>query len=146
MDNDELVELVLSGKKTATTSLYDENNTPIIDEKSILIFDNEKKAYITKTRKVIITEFKNIDEELSNLEGEGTFKEWKNEHIKYFKSINSNFIEDTKVVFEVFEVTENLVKKRLKLTRKIAEANKNIFGDIENIQEINVWFNNSIFV
>lgn len=104
IDNDKLVDLVLSGKKTATTSLYDEDDIPIIDEESILLFDNEKKACITKTKKVIITEFKNISEDLSILEGEGIHEEWKKTHIEYFKTINPNFDDDTKVIFEIFEV------------------------------------------
>lgn len=106
IDNDKLVNLVLSGKKTATTSLYDEDDIPIIGEESILIFDNEKKACLTKTKKVIITEFKNINEELSSLEGEGTYEEWKKSHIEYFKTIIPNFNDNTKVIFEVFEVLE----------------------------------------
>lgn len=109
IDNDKLVKLVLSGKKVATTSLFDENDIPIVGEESILVFSNNKKACITKTKKVIITEFKNIKEELSNLEGEGNFKKWKNEHIKYFKSIDSNFNENTKVCFEIFEVTKKFI-------------------------------------
>lgn len=108
MDNNRLVQLVLSGKKTATTSLYNEDDAPLIGEESILVFDNGKHACITKTKKVIITEFKNIDENLSNYEGEGTFEEWKNIHIKFFKSIDPDFNENTKVLFEIFEVTKDL--------------------------------------
>lgn len=145
INNDKLVELVLSGQKTATTSLYSQNDVPIIDEESILIFDNEKKACITKTKKIIVTEFKNIDEELSSLEGEGTFEEWKKAHIGYFKTIKPDFNEDTKVIFEIFEVKENLIEQRLKLARKIAQANRDVFGNIESIEEINAGFNNSIF-
>lgn len=110
MDNDKLVEFVLSGKKTATTSLYDKKDIPKINEESILLFDCGKKACITKTKKVIVTEFKNIKEDLSNLEGEGTFEEWKNKHMNYFKSVNPKFNKDTKVVFEIFEVTEIFVE------------------------------------
>ena len=145
IDNDKLVELVLSGKKTATTSLYDENDIPAVNEESILIFDNEKKACVTKTKKVIITEFNNISEELSNLEGEGTYEEWKKNHIEYFKTINPDFYDDTKVIFEIFEVKENLIEQRLELARTIAQANGDIFGNIESIEEINAGFNNSIF-
>lgn len=145
INNDKLVELVLSGQKTATTSLYSQNDLPIIDEESILIFDNEKKACITKTKKIIVTEFKNIDEELSSLEGEGTFEEWKKAHIGYFKTIKPDFNEDTKVIFEIFEVKENLIEQRLKLARKIAQSNRDVFGNIESIEEINAGFNNSIF-
>lgn len=144
-NNDKLVELVLTGKKTATTYLYNENNVPSVLKEAILIFDNEKKACITKTTKVIITEFKNINEELSILEGEGTFLEWKNNHLKFFKSINPNFNENTKVIFEIFGVTENLIEQRLQLAKKIAQVNKDICGDIKTIEEINAGFNNSIF-
>lgn len=145
IDNDKLVDLVLSGKKTATTFLYNENDIQSINEESILVFDNEKKACVIKTREIIITEFKNIGKELSNLEGEGNFEEWKNSHFKYFKSINPNFNEDTKVVFKIFEMKENLIEQRLKLARKIAQANSDILGNIESIEEINSGFNNSIF-
>ena len=144
MDNDKLVKLVLSGKKTATTYLYDEND-PLDDEESVLVFDNEKKACVTKMRKVIITEFKNINEQLSNLEGEGSFHEWKKAHISFFKSINPDFNENTKVVFEIFEVTRNLINERQEIAEKIALANNNIFGKIKSIKEINAGFNNSIF-
>ena len=34
IDSDKLVDLVLSGKKSATTSLYNENDFPVIDEES----------------------------------------------------------------------------------------------------------------
>lgn len=106
INNDKLVNLVLSDKKTAATSLYDEDDIPVIGEESILIFDNDKQACITKTKKVIITKFKNISEELSMFEGEGTYEEWKKSHIEYFKTIDPNFNDDTKVIFEIFEVKE----------------------------------------
>ena len=51
IDNDKLVDLVLSDKKIATTSLYDKGDIPIIGEESILIFDNGKQACVTKNQK-----------------------------------------------------------------------------------------------
>ena len=63
--NDFFVNLVLSNQKTAVTSLYDENAVPVIGEEAVLIFDNEKKACVTKTTKVMVTKFKNIPESLS---------------------------------------------------------------------------------
>lgn len=145
VDNDRLVDLVLQGRKTATTSIYNENSVSEIGGESILVYNNEKTACIVKTKKVIITEFKNITEELAELEGEGSFDEWKTAHIEFFKAINSNFNENTKVEFEIFEVTKNLVKQRLELAKSIVEANLSLFGDIKNINEINAGFNNSIF-
>lgn len=144
-DNDNQIKRVLEGKKTATTYLYDEKEVPKDNEEEILVFDNDKTACTTKTKKVIITEFKNLDEALSKLESEESFETWKSEHIKYFKNINPNFNENTKVIFKIFEVKENLIEKRLELARKIAKANHNIFGDIQELEEVNAGFNNSIF-
>lgn len=110
IDNDKLVDLVLLGKKTATTCIYDESDVPNINEESILIYKNGKKACITRTKKVIITEFKNIPKELALLEGEGSFEQWRRSHIKYFRSISPSFHHNTKVLFEIFEVKENLIK------------------------------------
>ena len=85
INNDKLIDLVLSGKKIATTSLYDKDDIPIIGEESLLIFDNGKQACVTKTKKVIITEFKNISEDLSMFEGEGTYEEWKKLILNFLK-------------------------------------------------------------
>ncbi len=104
IDNDRLVELVLSGKKNATTSLFD-GSIPIINEESALTYSDGEIACITKTNRVIVTEFKNITWDLAKLEGENdSFDEWRSEHIEFFKSIDNNFNENTKVVFEIFDV------------------------------------------
>ena len=79
IDVDRLVNLVLDGKKTATTSLYDLDN--------------------------IVTEFKNITWDLAKLEGENkSLNEWKESHTNYFKKLDPNFNENKRVIFEVFEV------------------------------------------
>lgn len=58
-----------------------------------------------KTSNVIITELKNIKWDLAKLEGENkSLNEWKENHINYLKKIDPNFNENTKVIFEVFEV------------------------------------------
>lgn len=105
INNDYLVNLVLSGKKRATTSLYNENDIPVEDEKSVLLFSDGRKACITKTSRVVITEFKNITWDLAQLEGENnSLDEWRKEHLNFFKSIDNSFNDDTKVVFEMFDV------------------------------------------
>lgn len=104
INNDYLVDLVIKGKKTATTCLYNFNDIPKINEKSALVYSNNEIACITITKKVIITEFKNINEEMSILEGEGNHNLWKESHIKFFKKINPNFNENTEVIFEIFDI------------------------------------------
>lgn len=125
IDNDRLVNLVLSGKKKATTSLYDLDRLPIIGGQSILIYDNEKKACITETREIIVTEFENITWDLASLEGENTsLKDWQKVHSDYFKTIMPSFNRKTKVILEIFKVTENLVTQRLKTAEKIYKRYK----------------------
>lgn len=126
-NNDELVELVLEGKKTATTCL---NNikVPKVGERSILTFENEKKACIVETKNVIITKFKDVTPKMAYLEGEGdrSLGYYIKTHIDYFKTINPDFNDDTEVIFEVFEVVEDLRKTRLanKYVIKICANNK----------------------
>ena len=146
-DNDKLIDLVLKGEKRATTSIYDENDTSCVGDTEILIFDNEKKACITRVTNVIVTEFKNITSDLAKLEGEGdkSLDYYRRVHLDYFKSIDSNFNDDTLVEFVEFEVVENLLETRLKMAKKIVEANDNIFGDNNSISEVNAGFNNDIF-
>ena len=147
VDNDKLIELVLMGKKTATTSNYDENELPIIGEESIIHFDNEKEACVVKTIDYKIMKFKDMTEELASLEGEGdlSLDYWRKVHFDFFKSYNPDFNDDTLVVFEEFKVVRNLVNERLELGREIANKNLNFFKEIKSIKEINAGFNNTLF-
>ncbi len=125
IENDKLVELVLNGKKTATTSLYDIDRMPQVGEQSILIYNNEKKACITEVKQVIIRKFKDIDWSLALLEGENNcLEEWKKIHRDYFSTVIPDFNDDTQIIFEIFEVVEDLTLKRLETARKIVDSNK----------------------
>lgn len=107
IDVDKLIKLVLSGKKTATTSLYKIEYLSKIGDISILTDSNNKNICIIQTKKVIVTEFKNINWNLAKLEGENTsLEEWRQVHKDYFSKIDTNFNENTKVIFEVFEVLD----------------------------------------
>lgn len=106
IDNDKLVHLVLSGKKRATTYIYD-GKVDEVGTKSILIYDNGKEACVTKTIKNVIVRFKDVDWNIAKLEGENNnLYEWKKIHFNYFKSIDNNFSEETLVVIEIFEVVK----------------------------------------
>ena len=98
---------MLDGKKTATTSLYEYDSLPTIGELSILTDSNNNDICILKTKEVIVTEFKNITWDLAKLEGENNSLEgWIKVHIDYFNKIDSTFNDDTKIIFEIFEVIE----------------------------------------
>ena len=70
IDVDRLVNLVLDGKKTATTSLYELDNVSKVGDISILTDLKDNNVCFIKTINVIITEFKNITWDLAKLEGE----------------------------------------------------------------------------
>lgn len=100
-----LVNLVLEGKKTATTSLYELDNISKVGDISILTDLKDNTVCLIKTINVVITEFKNITWDLAKLEGENkSLSEWKENHMNFFKKTDPNFNENTKVIFEVFEV------------------------------------------
>ena len=100
-----LVNLVLDGKKTATTSLYELDNVSKVGDISILTDFKDNNVCFIKTINVIITEFKNITWDLAKLDGEDkSLNEWKENHMNFFKKIDPSFNENTKVIFEVFEV------------------------------------------
>lgn len=103
INNDYLVQLVLDGKKTATTSIYDGEKSTI-GKKSIITYENGQNACLIMTTNSIITEYKNITEDLALLEGEGNFNKWKEIHNNFFKSIDPNFNDNTIVEFEIFKV------------------------------------------
>lgn len=77
VDNERLIDLVLSGKKKATCSIYD----GICDEvssKSIITYDNDKNACLVETCDNIICKFKDVTWDIAKLEGEtDSLDEWK---------------------------------------------------------------------
>ena len=108
VENDKLVDLVLEGKKTAYVDIYNGEKVELNSE-SVLIYDNEKSACITKIITTKICKFKDIKWNLAKLEGIGnSLEEWKERRYNYFKSVNSNFNDNTLVLVKAFEVTKNL--------------------------------------
>ena len=105
----QLVELVLEDKKTATTYLYVDDEEYKENDISILTDINGNDVCLIQTKKIIITTFKNITWDLAVLEGENnSLDDWKREHYNFFKKITPSFNEDTKVVFEIFEMINKL--------------------------------------
>ena len=120
IDNDKLIDLVLKGEKTATTSLYsayNDQNIPKKGDRSIIVYDNGKDACMIENTDVIITEFRNINEKLAFLEGEGdkSLEYYRKMHIEYFKNIDKNFNDNTKVVFEVLEIIEKEIRNNYEI-------------------------------
>ena len=130
VDNDKQVELVLSGFKNTRVSLYDEKNESHISDEEVLIFDNEKQACTTRVTNVLVTEFRNLDNELKE---------------ECVNNMHYDVSDDTMVQVITFEVINNLVEERLNIAWEIVNTNKDIFGSNPQVSEINAGFNNSIF-
>lgn len=110
-----LANLVKKGIKKGTASLYDlykisDEDIPKEDEYSVIINWDGIAKCIIKNKKVYILPFKDVDERLAFIEGEGdkSLNYWRRVHIDYFKNellaLNMEFNEDMLVVFEEFEV------------------------------------------
>lgn len=134
-DNDNLIGLVLDGKKTATTSIFDENDLPVIGKKSMLLYSNGKSACIIETIDYKILKFKDIDESLSFLEGEGSYANWKQNHERIFKSYNPTFDDNTLVVFEKFKLIKKM--NNIKVKKNVLDI---VFGNscYNGVKESNI--------
>lgn len=105
IDSEKLIDLVLKGKKRATTSLYLNNQLPQKNEISILTDINDNSICMVKTNKVFIKKIKDITWDLAKLEGENkTLNDWKKVHCNFFSKFKPNINENSKVIFEIFEV------------------------------------------
>ncbi|MGL5713065.1 MAG: ASCH domain-containing protein, partial [Paraclostridium sp.] len=111
----ELAELVSIGTKRGTTSLYrlyelDNEEIPKEGSYSIVTDWYGVAKCIIENKKIHILPFKNVDDRLAYIEGEGdkSLAYWRKAHIDYFKNelteLNIEFNEDMIVVFEEFEV------------------------------------------
>jgi len=113
-DADRLAELVLAGKKTATSSaypIYVVENAPLpkVGEYSIILDSNENAVCIVRTTKVYVVPFDEVSSYHAYREGEGdlSLEYWREVHRAFFltemNAIDKNFDEKMKVVCEEFE-------------------------------------------
>jgi len=109
---DELVDLIVSGKKSATCgslAMYEEEGEPLplVGEQFIVPNWQGKPRAIIKTTSVEMKRFDAVDEDFARAEGEGdlSYEFWRNAHIDFFTR-NGGFSPDMKLVCERFEIVE----------------------------------------
>lgn len=107
---DELVSLVMEGKKTATCSLLRayqgyEDEIPRVGVYSLICDGREKPMCIVFYTDTFICKFNEISERHAYEEGEGdrTIDYWKKVHLKFFTSYG-DFHEDENLLCERFKV------------------------------------------
>jgi uncharacterized protein YhfF len=111
---EELLALVLAGKKTATCSAlwkYETEHWPMPQkgEMSIVVDSAKRPRCIVETTGVEIKRFEDVDAEFAHDEGEGdqSYEHWRAVHEKYFRG-EGRFSPDMMIVCERFRVVEKL--------------------------------------
>ena len=114
----ELLDLVLQGKKRATSSSLasfraEGTAVPKEGELSVITDWDGHPCCVIRTTKVRVIPYKDIPFGLARLEGEDdTLASWRKNHEAFFreegKSLGYSFSENMEVVFEEFEVVEVL--------------------------------------
>lgn len=124
---DELAMKVLSGKKTAISSLYDYHYKEYkdiikVNEFASILDSHNKEICIIQITKIEIVKFENITEEFSIEEGDENLENWKNIHIKYYssllKKIGLELTGETKLLCEWFTVVIPEIHKQTTFSLK----------------------------
>ncbi|KFN02832.1 ASCH domain-containing protein [Bacillus clarus] len=106
-----LAQQVVEGTKTATCSaylLYELENIPLptTEDYGVILDQDDNPVAIVKTTEVTIVPMNEITEEFAIAEGDGSYKNWKEIHEKYFRSklneMGHEFSEDMLLVCERF--------------------------------------------
>lgn len=111
----ELLDLVLEGKKRASTSLVKESEIegwplPEVGQYNIILDGSDKPAAVIKTVSVRRCRFSEVDEEHAYWEGEDerTLESYIREHTKYYRrrgeALGFEFTPDMEVVLDRFEM------------------------------------------
>ncbi|TRW98235.1 ASCH domain-containing protein [Paracoccus sp. M683] len=110
--NAELLDLVRSGRKTATCgALRDFQDggeaMPVVGRQDVALDWNGKPALLIETVEVTIRRFCDLPEDFALAEGEGDFEAWKTGHIAFFTR-NGGFDPQMELVCERFRLVEVL--------------------------------------
>ena len=109
---DELLALVLSGKKTATVSVVLESDQkPNVGDLSLVLDGRGNPACVIKTVHLETVKFCDLTWDMVKLEGEDeTFEQWKAGNIRYWTRDAARrgytLNDQTPITFERFEVVE----------------------------------------
>lgn len=111
---DELLALVLAGKKTATVSVVlEDEQTPSVGDLSLVLDEHGNPACVIKTVHLETVKFCDLTWDMVKLEGEDeNFEQWKSGNIRYWTRDAAKrgytFTDQTLITFERFEVVEVL--------------------------------------
>jgi uncharacterized protein YhfF len=111
---DELLALVLAGRKTATCGALRDfpegsPDRPVVGRRDIVLDGQGRRAAVIETVEVTVRRFDEIDEAFAYDEGEGfrTLVDWRSGHQGYFER-NGGFSPDMDLICERFRLVEVL--------------------------------------
>lgn len=108
---DELLALVLSGAKTATCmplrAVGPGQPKPEVGRRDVVLDGAGRPRAVVETTEVVIRRFRDVPEEFALAEGDGTFADWRDGHVRYFGR-NGGFDPDMELVCERFRLVERL--------------------------------------
>ena len=109
---DELLALLLAGKKTATCGALRDHGPgkeplPQVHRRDVVLNGAGQPACVIETQSVEIKRFDDIDPAFTTREGEGDYAQWRAGHEAYFAR-NGGFSPDMDIVCETFRLVEVL--------------------------------------
>lgn len=113
---DELVQLVLSGVKTATCSSrssfqqeFERGEAPCVGSYNIILNGTGQPMCVIQTVRMQLIRFCDVPSELASKEGEGdlSLAYWREGHKRYFER-EGTYSEEMELIFEEFELIEVL--------------------------------------
>ncbi|MET3927324.1 ASCH domain-containing protein [Devosia sp. 2618] len=109
---DELLSLVLAGKKTATCGALRDYGAgkepmPVVGRRDVVLNGAGEPAAVIETLSLDFKRFDEVEPSFSDREGEGPYAKWRAEHEAYFAR-NGGFSPDMELVCERFRLVEVL--------------------------------------
>ncbi|TPM99396.1 ASCH domain-containing protein [Mesorhizobium sp. B2-1-3A] len=117
---DELLALVLSGRKTATCgALRDYGGAepvPEVGRRDVVLDGSGRRTAVIETVEAIVRRFDEVDADFARDEGEGDLSHeyWRDAHRAYFER-NGGFAPDMKLVCERFRLVEVFAEEDAKV-------------------------------
>ena len=122
---DELLALVLAGKKTATVSvILEDEQAPSVGDLSLVLDGLSTPACVIKTVHVETVKFCDLTWDMVKLEGEDeNFEQWKSGNIRYWTRDAAKrgytFTDQTPITFERFENISNSIREYQNISEHI---------------------------
>lgn len=109
---DQLLALVLEGRKTATCSALASFSDggeplPVVGRCDVVLDGQGRPAAVLETTAVFVCRFDEVDAAFAEDEGEGPLDEWRKGHEAYFRR-NGGFSPDMELLCERFRLVEVL--------------------------------------